>query len=142
MNIIGIGIDICKNSRIKKIIDDFGENFLQKVFHHQEIENSNLKYKNNVQMAVNFFAKRFAAKEAFVKAIGLGFNGLIKKNDIAILNDEILKKPYIVIFNSTKEYIEKKFGNNLQYFLSMSDEDEFSIANVIVMEREKLLDHS
>ena len=133
MNIVGIGIDICKNSRIKKIIDDFGEKFLQKAFHNKEIENGHLKYKNNTQMIVNFFAKRFAAKEAFVKAIGFGFNGFIKKNDIAILNDEILKKPYIVLFGSTKKYIEKKIGNNLQYFLSMSDEDEFSVANVIVI---------
>jgi holo-[acyl-carrier protein] synthase len=132
MNIIGIGIDICKNARVEKILNDFGERFLHKVFHSKEIEICNLRYSDNHKMLVNFLAKRFAAKEAFVKALGFGFNGIIKKNEIAILNDEILKKPYIIIFDSTKEYIERKFGSSLEYFVSMSDEKEFSVANVVI----------
>jgi holo-[acyl-carrier protein] synthase len=84
MNIVGIGIDICKNSRIEKLIFEYGNKFLYKVFHQKEIDYCIERYKN---IDTNYFAKRFAAKEAFVKAIGVGFNGHVKKNEIAILND-------------------------------------------------------
>ncbi len=61
MNIIGNGVDIVENRRIKKSLKNNG--FLYRIFTKSEIEQSK-KIKNKV----NFFAKRFAAKEAFVKA--------------------------------------------------------------------------
>ena len=66
MNIIGNGVDIVKNERIKKSLEL--KNFVNRIFTKNEIVQSK-KIKNKI----NFFAKRFAAKEAFVKAIGTGF---------------------------------------------------------------------
>ena len=71
MQILGNGVDIVENSRIKKLISN--KNFLRRIYTSSEIKFSK-KNKDNVK----FFAKRFAAKEAFVKAIGTGFR---KNND-------------------------------------------------------------
>lgn len=129
MIIVGIGIDICKNSRIENLINRFGNNFLKKIFHEDEIQLGLDKYKNNLYMLTNFFAKRFAAKEALIKAIG--FSGKIEKNEIAILTN-IFGKPEIKIFGETKKYIEKKLSSTIKFHISLSDEKEFSIANVII----------
>ena len=75
MNIIGNGVDIVKNQRIQKALKN--KNFLSRIYSKKEISESK-KIKNKV----NFFAKRFAAKEAFVKAIGLGFRSHINYKDI------------------------------------------------------------
>ena len=66
MKIVGTGVDIVENSRIKKSI--LNNLFLNRVFTREEILNSK-KMKNKS----SYFAKRFAAKEAFVKSLGIGF---------------------------------------------------------------------
>ena len=67
MNIIGNGVDIIENRRIKKSIKN--EKFIKRIYSNSEIIDS-----KKTQNKINFFAKRFAAKEAFVKAIGTGLN--------------------------------------------------------------------
>jgi holo-[acyl-carrier protein] synthase len=130
VKIIGIGIDICRNERIKNLINQYGEKFLSRVFHLKEIESCNKRHSSAIDMIANFYAKRFAAKEAFVKALGTGFNGDVKKNEIAILNDEKSGKPEIYLFGSTAKHINA----SIKSFVSISDEVEFSIANVLLVE--------
>tara|TARA_Y100001970_G_scaffold293270_1_gene438963 strand:- start:2236 stop:2625 length:390 start_codon:yes stop_codon:yes gene_type:complete len=125
MNIVGNGVDIIKNSRIKKSLKIKG--FVKRVFTKEEINKS--KKLNN---KVNYFAKRFAAKEAFVKAIGEGFRNNINFSDIDIKNDK-KGKPLINISNNAKKILKKKFKlSKYKIFLSLSDEKKYSIAYVII----------
>ena len=83
--IIGIGIDLISNDRIKKIIKKFDQNFKEKIFSKNELNDFENRYKNQeklTQNAINFFAKRFASKEAFSKALGIGIGRGIDFNDI------------------------------------------------------------
>ena len=125
MNIIGNGVDIVKNQRIQKALKN--KNFLNRIYSKKEISASK-KIKNKV----NFFAKRFAAKEAFVKALGLGFRSHINYKDIFVVNN-IYGKPKLIINNKLKLMMKKKFKyNNFKIFLSLSDEKNHSIAFVII----------
>tara|TARA_B100000965_G_scaffold397320_1_gene413689 strand:+ start:1339 stop:1725 length:387 start_codon:yes stop_codon:yes gene_type:complete len=125
MNIIGNGVDIVENKRIKNFLKKKG--FINRVFTENEINKS--KQLNN---KINYFAKRFAAKEAFVKALGEGFRNNINFSDIEIVNDE-KGKPIIVISNNVKKFIKKKFKlNKYNIFLSLSDEKDHSIAYVLI----------
>ena len=128
MKILGIGVDIIQNSRIKRLI--IKKSFINRSFGKQEIELSK-KVKNKV----NYFAKRFAAKESFVKSLGTGFRANLNLKDIEILNDK-LGKPYFFISKKIQNIINKKFkikGFNL--FLSISDEKDYSIAFTILQNR-------
>ena len=125
MEILGNGVDIIQNSRIKKLIRN--KKFILRVFSKNEI-NESKKTKNKA----NFFAKRFAAKEAFVKSIGLGFRKGINLKDICVHKDK-LGKPNIVLNSKVKKVLSKKFSlNRFKIFLSLSDEKDYSIAYVIL----------
>ena len=125
MEILGNGVDIIQNSRIKKLIRN--KKFISRVFSKNEI-NESKKTKNKA----NFFAKRFAAKEAFVKSIGLGFRQGINLKDICVYKDK-LGKPNIVLNSKVKKVLSKKFSSNrFKIFLSLSDEKDYSIAYVIL----------
>ena len=100
MNIIGNGVDIIDNSRIKRSIKKKG--FLKRIYSNKELIEAK-KIKNKV----NFFAKRFAAKEAFVKSLGTGFRNGINFKDISINND-LYGKPKIQVSSNIKQYIKKK----------------------------------
>ena len=124
MNTIGIGVDIIQNSRIKVSIQK--KAFIERVFTNDEIAISNQK-----KDKVSFFSKRFAAKEAFVKSIGLGFRKELNFKDISVINDK-LGKPYFIINNKIKTLIKNKFKiNSFNFLLSISDEKKYSIAFVI-----------
>ncbi len=125
MEILGNGVDIIQNSRIKKLIRN--KKFILRVFSKNEI-NESKKTKNKA----NFFAKRFAAKEAFVKSIGLGFRKGINLKDICVHKDK-LGKPNIVLNSKVKKVLIKKFNSNrFKIFLSLSDEKDYSVAYVIL----------
>ena len=123
MKIIGTGVDIVENSRMKKLITN--NSFLNKVFTSKEILISKKKNKTS------YFAKRFAAKEAFVKSLGTGFRDGLNFKDISIINDK-LGKPSFLINKKIKNLIKKRFKiNSFNFFLSISDEKKYSIAFVV-----------
>tara|TARA_B100001250_G_C19663762_1_gene728306 strand:+ start:116 stop:505 length:390 start_codon:yes stop_codon:yes gene_type:complete len=125
MDIVGNGVDIIENARIKKSLKIKG--FINRVFTQNEINKS-----NKLNNKINYFAKRFAAKEAFAKALGEGFRNNINFNDIEITNDK-KGKPLINISNNVKKFIKKKFKlNKYKIFLSLSDDKKYSIAYVII----------
>ena len=125
MTIVGNGVDIIENSRIKKSIRN--QNFLNRIYSNQEI-NQSKKIKNKV----GYFAKRFAAKEAFVKSLGIGFRQNINFKDISVKNNS-LGKPEIFISKTVKTFLKKKFKiNKLSIFLSLADEKKYSIAYVVI----------
>ena len=125
MNIVGNGVDIVKNKRIERSLKING--FKNRIFTKNEILQSK-KIKNKI----NFFAKRFAAKEAFVKSIGTGFRKKINFIDIEIKNNK-KGKPLIKISKNIKFFLKKNFDiNKFKIFLSLSDEKNYSIAYVIL----------
>ena len=125
MNIVGNGVDIIENIRIKNSIKN--KRFVSRIFTTNEIKKS-----QKLNNKINYFAKRFAAKEAFVKALGEGFRNNISFNNIDITNDK-KGKPIIKISNNIKKFIKKKFKlNKFSIFISLSDEKKYSIAYVII----------
>ena len=128
--IIGNGVDIIDNKRIEKSLKIKG--FKERLFTFNEI-NQSKKYRNKT----NYFAKRFAAKEAFVKSIGIGFRNNINFNDIEIYNNK-KGSPKIKISQKIKDILKKKLKiKNYDIHLSLSDEKNHSIAFVI-LNRKKL----
>ena len=128
MKIIGIGVDIVNNQRIKNSIKK--KKFISRVFTKNEIVMS-----KNIKFKKNYYAKRYAAKESLVKAIGTGFRDGLNFKDIEILNDK-LGKPYYIISKKIKKFIlKKKKIKNFYLFLSISDEKEYSIAFTIIQKK-------
>ena len=125
MKTVGIGVDIIDNKRFKKLIKD--KKFINRIFSKKEIFAS-----KKTLNKINFFSKRFAAKESFAKALGTGFRNKLNFKDIEILNDK-LGKPFYLINNKIKQIIKKnKKIANFELFLSISDEKDYSVAFTII----------
>ncbi len=125
MKILGIGVDIVHNKRIKNLIKN--NNFLIRTFGKKEIEISK-KFFNKT----NYFAKRFSAKEALVKALGTGFRYNLNFKDVQILNNK-LGKPYFLKTKKIDDIIFKKFKiKKYDLFLSISDEKDYSVSFTIL----------
>ncbi len=125
MKILGIGVDIIKNKRIKILINN--KTFIKRTFGKNEI-----KLSKKTLNKTNYFAKRFAAKEALAKSLGTGFRKNLNFNDIEILNDKI-GKPYYFRSKKIDAIINKKFKvKKYNLFLSISDEKDYSIAFTIL----------
>ena len=128
MKILGIGVDIIKNDRFKSLSKD--KNFISRSFGKKEI-----KISKKISNKVNYFAKRFVAKEAFAKSIGTGFRNNLNLKDIEILNDKI-GKPYYFKSKKIDNIINKKFKvDKYDLFLSISDEKDYSIALTILQSK-------
>ena len=124
MNLFGVGVDIVDNTRIKKMIRN--KDFLNRVFSNYEILSS-----NKIVNKTSFFAKRFAAKEAFSKSLGTGFRNNLNFRDIVIKNNKS-GKPFFFITKKVKSLIKKKFKTKkFNFYLSISDEKNYSVAFVI-----------
>ena len=125
MIIVGIGVDIVDNNRIKKSIKN--KQFISRIFSKKEINHS-----KKLSNKVNFFSKRFAAKESLSKAIGTGFRKNLNFNDITIVNDKY-GKPSYKISNSVKKLIYLKFKvRKIKISLSLADEKNYSIAFSVI----------
>ena len=125
MKIIGIGVDIVDNKRIKKTIKN--KQFITRVFSKKEI-NQSKKFINKI----NYFSKRFAAKESLSKAIGTGFRKGLNFKDISIVNDKY-GKPNYELNNKVKKLIYSKFKvKKIKISLSLADEKKYSIAFSVI----------
>ena len=125
MSVIGIGVDIINNNRLKKSIKN--KNFLKRTYSVNEIQLS-IKKKDKV----NFFAKRFAAKESLAKALGTGFRKKLNLKEIEIYNNN-LGKPFYNNNKKLNNFINKIFGiKSYNLFLSISDEKDYSVAFTIL----------
>ena len=125
MKIFGIGIDIVDNNRFKKLFKK--KHFVNRICSPKEI--NVLKNKKN---KISFLAKRFSAKEAFVKSLGSGFRNNLCFTDISILNDK-KGKPYFLFNKKLKTILKKKYNlNSYKVHLSLSDEKKHSVSYVIL----------
>ncbi len=125
MKIIGIGVDIIQNNRIKNLLKN--KKFLGRIYSDRE-----LKLSKQNKNKVAYFAKRFAAKEAFSKALGTGLRSGLEFKDIEIVNDKV-GKPLYVKNKKIIKIVKNKFKiKNFNSFLSISDEKDYSTAFTII----------
>ncbi len=120
--IIGIGTDIIQTARIAKGMESSG--FREKIFSENEIS-----YCEKKANSVESYAARFAAKEAFFKALGTGWRGGMAFNEVEVVNDE-LGKPSIQLLGETRNIVGKREINNIH--VSLSHVKEMAIATVIL----------
>ena len=125
MKIYGIGTDIANINRIKKSLKK--KNFISKLFNKNEIKKCNSQINK-----ANCYAKRFAAKEAFSKAIGTGISKGISFDEIIVYNIKS-GKPGIKLLGNTKKIVNKILNKKkINIFLSLSDDKPFAVATVVI----------
>ena len=128
MKILGIGVDIIKNQRVRNLIKN--KIFIKRTFGKNEIE-----FSKKISNKVGYFAKRFAAKEAFAKAIGTGFRKNLNFKDVEVLNDK-LGKPFYSKSKKINSIIYKQLKiKKYNLFLSISDEKDYSVAFTILQKQ-------
>ena len=128
MQILGIGVDIVSNLRIKKSIKN--NSFVNRVFSKSEVYQSKKTLNKS-----NYFSKRFAAKEAFMKALGTGFRFNANFKDISVINN-IEGKPELKITNNIKKLLINRLKvKKFNLFISLSDEKNYSIAFVVIQKK-------
>ena len=116
MKILGIGVDIIQNKRIKSLLKN--KSFISRTFSTNEIKSS-----QKLSNKVNYFSKRFAAKESLVKSLGTGF-----RDNLEIFNDN-KGKPFFQKSRKIDAVVSKRFKvKKYNLFLSISDEKDYSIA--------------
>ncbi len=123
-SIYGLGTDIVDISRIKKLLNK-NKKFINRIFSVNEI-----KYCESRSNKIASYAKRFAAKEAFTKALGTGVSKGIFFNEISVNNNKD-GAPFIELLGKTKlivlSLIKKK-----KIYLSLSDEKKYALAMVVI----------
>ena len=107
MKILGIGVDIVENSRISKLLKN--KLFIERIF-----SNSEILIANKTKDKEGYYAKRFAAKEAFAKSVGTGFRDDFNFKDISIVNNKIGKPSFVIN--------EKKYS--VAYVILQKNENE------------------
>ena len=124
MSIYGIGIDLCEVARVKSSLEKLGDRFADKILHPDEKKRySQLKFK------AKYLAKRFAAKEAFAKAMGTGIAQGVTFPNIEVFNDE-LGKPCLRLHGTTQAKLDAI--GQVKVHLSISDERDTAVAQVII----------
>ena len=127
MKIFGIGTDIVNIKRIEKSLKKHKFSFKNKIFSKKEIT-----YCEKRKNPSAFYAKRFAAKEAFSKALGTGIRKGINFNNIQVFNDKF-GKPSIKLSGTTANYLIKKIKSKSYFiYLSLSDDAPWAQATVII----------
>lgn len=124
MAIIGIGTDIVKTSRIRRILQKYPDTFPQRILHESE-----LRVFQNHGSPASFTTKRFAAKEAAAKALGTGIAKGVSFHEIAVNNNE-LGQPILKMHGETLKVANKMGVKHMH--ISLSDEGEYAIAYVIL----------
>lgn len=125
---IKIGTDILQINRIEYLYKKYKDAFIKKILTLEEVELIN---NQNESLFIKSVAKRFAAKEAFSKALGTGIGKECGFSDIIIKHDKF-GKPLINLSNKLKIYLENKWGHDLKFELSLTDDYPLALAFVVI----------
>jgi len=127
--IIGIGSDLCSIERIQSSLDRFGDRFVNRVFTDAE----RAKAEARPFTRAGTYAKRFAAKEAFSKAVGTGFKRGVFMRDIGVVN-KASGQPTLDLTGGAKQRLDDitPAGHAAQVLLTMTDDHPFAQAFVII----------
>jgi holo-[acyl-carrier protein] synthase len=120
----GVGVDIVKVDRIEQAVERWGYRFLKRIFTAAEIERCQQRAR-----PAQCLALRFAAKEAFSKALGLGMRKGLRWRDIEVVHDH-LGKPDLLLHNQAQRLLEAMEASRT--WLSLSDEREYALAVVVL----------
>ena len=128
--ILGIGSDLCNIDRIQASLDRFGERFVARVFTDTE----RAKAESRPFTRAGTYAKRFAAKEAFSKAVGTGFKRGVFMRDIGVVNQKS-GAPTLALTGGAKERLDALTppGHRAEVHLTMTDDHPFAQAFVIIV---------
>lgn len=126
--IYGIGTDIIQIARIEAALARNGDRFAEKILGLDELEKYYRRKEKITARGIRFLATRFAAKEAFSKAIGLGLQMPMTWRAMQTLN-AASGRPVVVTSGLLNEFMEK---NGLTAQVSITDETEYAVAFVIV----------
>jgi len=126
--IIGIGTDLIEINRIETLLSRHKERFLGRVFTRHEITTASV-----VSNSAASFAKRFAAKEAFVKALGTGFSQGIKLTEIEVYNNSS-GQPHLRLYGTAQRTLDHRLAGYQEkcVHLSLSDTHTEALAFVII----------
>ena len=124
-NIFGVGTDIIDILRVKKLLKK-NTKFKKKVFSVKEIIHC-----ESQSNKIASYSKRFAAKEAFAKALGTGISNGISFNEISIINNKN-GAPFIELLRKTKTIVNNLIKRKYKIYLSLSDEKKYALAMVII----------
>ncbi len=122
--VVGIGIDAVTISRIDRLLELRGERFLRKVFSAEEIEEGMKRHDR-----AEFFAVRFAAREAFVKALGTGFGGGVSMHDVEVTKGE-RGAPRLRLSERLAALVAS--GGIARWHLSLTHEQDTALAVVVL----------
>jgi holo-[acyl-carrier protein] synthase len=127
--IIGLGSDLCNIERIEKSLERFGERFINRVF--TDVERGRAERRPFTRAGT--YAKRFAAKEAFSKAVGTGFKSGVFMRDIGVVNKSS-GEPTLALTGGAKERLDAITppGHAARIHLTMTDDHPFAMAVVII----------
>jgi holo-[acyl-carrier protein] synthase len=130
--IIGIGSDLCNIERIEKSLDRWGDKFLRRAF--TEVERA--KAASRPHTRAGTLAKRFAAKEAFSKAVGTGFKRGVYMKDIGVVN-LASGKPTLELTGGARARLDALApdGHAVDIHLTMTDDFPWAQAFVILTAR-------
>lgn len=126
--IAGIGTDIIYISRIQRAYERFGERFVVRILGEQERQVFARRYQRDPQRGLRFLATRFAAKEAFSKAIGLGMRMPMAWSRMQTLNAPS-GKPMVVLSGDLKSWFEARFG---MAHITLTDESDLVMAFAVI----------
>ena len=130
--IIGLGSDLCNIERIQNSLDRFGERFVQRVF--TDIERA--KAERRMLTRAGTYAKRFAAKEAFSKAVGTGFRQGVFMRDIGVVN-LASGAPTLALTGGARARLDALTppGHAIDVHLTMTDDHPWAQAFVVLYAR-------
>ncbi len=130
--IVGIGSDLCNIERIERSLERFGDKFLDRVFTHAE----KAKAASRPYTRAGTLAKRFAAKEAFSKAVGTGFRHGVFMKDIGVVNLPS-GAPTLSLTGGAKARLDALApeGHAIDIYLTLTDEHPWAQAFVILSAR-------
>jgi holo-[acyl-carrier protein] synthase len=128
--IIGIGSDVCNIERIQNSLNRFGERFVSRIF--TDAERS--KAERRTLTRAGTYAKRFAAKEAFSKAVGTGFRRGVFMKDIGVVN-KASGEPTLHLTGGARERLDAitPQGHAASIHLTMTDDHPFALAFVVIV---------
>ncbi|MEN3166603.1 holo-ACP synthase [Gluconobacter sp. OJB] len=128
--ILGMGTDLCMISRIEKSVERFGDRFLSRVFTQAERNHAD---RLSGVARMGSYAKRWAAKEACVKALGTGFAHGVQLQDIGVCNGPS-GAPELQLSGRAREVLNHLTppGQSAQLLVSLTDDPPFALAQVII----------
>ena len=126
--IYGIGTDIIRIARIEAALARNGERFAQKILGSEELEKYRQRTAQSAVRGIRYVATRFAAKEAFSKAIGMGMRMPMTWRALQVLNAPS-GQPQAVASGALKQYLTL---HGLRAQVSITDEAEYAVAFVLV----------